>query len=412
VSHAEGAGRDLLTLAERMWTPFGGPDWPVVVSTGPLPASHVPAEEYVVVPDLRRPRFLVPVRAARASRASFSRFNTTSSRRTRVSGYASAVGFGTPAGERVFRSRLVVGIDRTVDRADWSRWLLLAHLQEVLGAADLVAFLPVRRAMPNAKPTMRLFERDGRPLGYAKVGWSEATRAVVENEARALAEVQGHLQRLRAPALTTSGTWHDHVYAVAAPLPPHVGAWTAEPSTTPELLRDIVASGTASRGTLAESGFARRVRTQLEAAGAAEPEAVAVVLEWLGRLEERADVLEFGRWHGDYVPWNLGRSPHGPVAWDWEYSDPDVPVGLDLVHWHFQHRLAPGDGTLAAATAVADREADRLTVLDVERDSAHLVVSAYLLEIFTRAIRMAAAGAGWNPKLYPALLDVARERDR
>jgi hypothetical protein len=56
--------------------------------------------------------------------------------------------------------------------------------------------------------------------------------------------------------------------------------------------------------------------------------------------------------------------------------------------------------------------ADRLTTLDVVPTSVDLVTSLYLLTMFTRAVRMAAEGAGWNPKIYPALLHVASTRDR
>ena len=411
MSAAGAVGTDLKTLAERLWTPVGDPDWPVTVSFDPPPPGHVIAEEYIVVPDLRRPKFLVPVAARSASRAAFSRYLTTSSLRTRALGYVSAAGFGSPVGERVMGARLFVGINSAIPRDEWSRWLLLRHLEEVLGATDLVAYLPVRRAVPNAKPTLRLFERGGRPMGYVKVGWSLATRAVVRNEAAALAAVQNRLRLLRAPQLSASGVWQGNEYAVAAPLPKGVRSYTEEPSTTPQLLLDIAQSGDVSRGPLVDSSFARRVHGDLALASANQPEASEVLLQWLQRLEARPHELDFGRWHGDFVPWNLGRTAAGPVAWDWEYSDPDVPVGFDLVHWHFQHRLSPADGTLVAAMRVADEQAPRLTSLGVAPGSTGQVTSLYLLDMFTRSVRMAAAGAGWNAKFYPAMLDLARTRD-
>jgi hypothetical protein len=49
----------------------------------------------------------------------------------------------------------------------------------------------------------------------------------------------------------------------------------------------------------------------------------------------RHDVT-LGRWHGDWVPWNLARCHRGLVAWDWEYAEPGAPVGLDEVHGAYQ----------------------------------------------------------------------------
>lgn len=402
---------DLLTLTQRVWTPHTDASWPVRVTFDEPPAGHTVVEEYLVVPNLRRPKFLVPVGAPAASRAAFSRYLTTDSLRAQLQGGVAAAAFGSPVGRRVFRSRVFVGIEPSVPRADWASYLLLQHFGEVLGAPDLVAFLPVRRAIPNSKPTMRLFDRSGDPLGYAKVGWSDATRDVVRNEARALVEIHDRLTTLRAPALASAGRWLGNEYAIASPLPAGVGSYRAEPSTTPQLLLDIAASGTTSRAPLAQSSFGARMRNDLKQAAANEPEASDALLGWLQRLERRDDELDFGRWHGDFVPWNLGTTTRGPVAWDWEYSDPDVPVGLDLVHWHFQHRLSPAHGTLADSARTADAEAGRLTTLGVAPEATGLVTSLYLLEVLTRAVRMAAQGAGWNPKLYPALLDFAAARD-
>lgn len=403
--------RDLQTLAQRVWLPRHLDSWPVRVDFGSPPAGWVVAEQYVVVPDVARARFLVPVGSRAASRAAFGSHLTTSSWRTRAFGRAAVAAFGSPLGERVFGDRLTVSVDASVPRAEWAEWLLLPHLADELRTSELVAFLPVRRAIPNAKPTLRLFDDTGMAVGYAKVGWSAATRAVVRNEAAALAEVPTRLRLLDVPRLAAAGAWQGQEYAVAAPLPPGVQPYAQEPSTTPELLRDIAQSGIPSRGPLAGSGFARRVRGELEAAAVEQPQAAELALAWLGRLERHPDVLDFGRWHGDFVPWNLGQLRGRPVAWDWEYSDPDVPVGLDLVHWHFQHRLSPADATLRASVQAADAEQGRLTAVGVAPESTTLVTSLYLLEVCTRAIRMAAAGAGWNPKLYPALLDLARVRD-
>jgi hypothetical protein len=77
------------------------------------------------------------------------------------------------------------------------------------------------------------------------------------------------------------------------------------------------------------------------------------------------------------------------------------------VHWHFQSRLAKSDGTLSVATEAAWRNASQLSQVGVPDEHQRLVVSAYLIEILTRAAQLAGQGAGWNPKLRPEIRDLA-----
>ncbi|PWR12748.1 hypothetical protein DKT68_02545, partial [Micromonospora acroterricola] len=121
--------------------------------------------------------------------------------------------------------------------------------------------------------------------------------------------------------------------------------------------------------------------------------------------------VEFGHWHGDWVPWNLGRHAGRLVAWDWEHSGPDVPVGFDLAHDAFQRSLVLRGEPAAVAAAAADghleRHGERLGLGPAQR---RLVVDAYLVEMWLRTWRLADAGAGWNAALHPALLDVIEKR--
>src|SRR5687768_11637070 len=95
-----GGGRNLDRLVERFWT---GPSaaQSVVVTTGQLPATHVMAEEYVVLPNLARARFLVPVGAAPAVRSAFTSHLSTVSPRSRLYGRLIAAGFRTGAAPQV-----------------------------------------------------------------------------------------------------------------------------------------------------------------------------------------------------------------------------------------------------------------------------------------------------------------------
>jgi hypothetical protein len=415
MSVASGSGAatlpgNLASLVERLWVDERDADWPVIVSTGPLPSSHVAVETYVVWPSLRRPRFLLPVGAPAAVAAAFTRFLTTPSTRARVVGMGLAAGCRAGLTERLFTDRLVVGIDRRVQARDRAEWLLAQRLAEDLDTPDLVAVHPVRRAVPAAKPTLRLFDRRGLPKGYAKVGWSAPTRAMVRAETSALHDLDGGVGIVRAPRALAAGEWQDHSYLVAAPLPPGLQRWHRPPEQMPEAMRRIAATGDAASGTLADSPYLRKVRDRIQASANAEPEAAAALSAWLERLHAHHARLEYGRWHGDWVSWNLGGTDGEAYSWDWEYSDRCVPVGFDLLHWHFQHRLAETDGTVVNATQTLDEVTSRLSVLRVPAENQRLVASLYLLEMLTRALVLAAHGHGWNPKLYPAMLAVVGDR--
>jgi hypothetical protein len=114
-------------------------------------------------------------------------------------------------------------------------------------------------------------------------------------------------------------------------------------------------------------------------------------------------VLRLGRWHGDWVPWNLGVTAAGPVAWDWEDSAPSAPLGFDLLHWHFQRTLAPAGATLEQAADAVRRAAPELSTLGVPAAAHRMVVSLYLIEILTRASHLAAQDCGWDAKISRAL---------
>ncbi len=282
----------------------------------------------------------------------------------------------------------------------------MSHLADELGSNGLQAAMTVRRANPNVKPTLQLFDNTGRPVGYAKVGWSPATREMVRTEARSLDAVRGKLRHVVAPVLVASGSWHDHVYSVSGPLPESLRRWTKPPSADPDILLDIANSAQSEVLPLAESDYCRGLRQHL----ASPSDESRVLSAWLDRLCTQATPLRYGRWHGDWVAWNLGSVNGRVAAWDWEHSAANVPVGFDALHWHFQHTI-PRNGLDAAVLAVDAAEND-LVAMGVSRDAVPLVSSLYLLEMFVRSVRLEAGGGGWNPRLHPHMLSVAQHRDR
>ncbi|RKF26807.1 hypothetical protein [Micromonospora globbae] len=389
-----------------------GDDRVAVTVGGAAPAGHRVAARYAVVPSVSRARFLLPLGAHRATAASLLAYNAL--RPPTVRAVRAALGGLSRIGAagRVFPT-LTVSVPAGVPAAEL---LLTARLAEALGGGPLHAGCGVRPPDPNHKPTLQLFTADGRPRGYAKIGWNCATRPLVTVEAaalRALAGLAGVPDHPATPRLLAEVDWAGQRIAVVEPLPPRVrGVPTSDPPRIAALL------AVARRGRppapprpLAGSPFLARLAAEAARADATGVRGRAVAA--VAALERRhgPTAVEFGHWHGDWVPWNLGRHDGGLVAWDWEHSGRDVPVGFDLAHDAFQRALVlrgePAAAAAAQVDAQLDRYGDRIGLGSAQRRA---VADAYLVEMWLRTWRLADAGAGWNPALHPVLLDVIEKR--
>jgi hypothetical protein len=396
------AAAELASLVEWLWLPPERAHSPVVVTAGRLPHTHRPVEVYAIAPNLQSPRYLLPVGHRLAVAAALATHLASPSATVRAIGTAVAGAWWTGAGELVVRDRLTVGVDRRVPDDKLAEWLLLRRVAEDLGHRDLVAVLPVRGSMPNAKPTARLIDHTGTALGFLKVGWSDATRGLVANETRVLRTLAGRVGDLGVPLVLSSGRFGDLAYLVTSPLPA-VRPLADAPMTTPARLQAIAATGSVGEARLSDSQYLPALRGRLIAAAGAQPGAVTDLGACLSRLTAEPTVLRLGRWHGDWVPWNLGVTAAGPVAWDWEDSAPSAPLGFDLLHWHFERTLAPAGATLEQAADAVRRAAPELSTLGVPAAAHRMVVSLYLIEILTRASHLAAQDCGWDAKISRAL---------
>ncbi|MEU6078197.1 hypothetical protein [Micromonospora sp. NPDC047074] len=380
----------------------------------PPPPGHRAVARYAVVPSLARARFLLPLGAPRATAASLLSYNAL--RPPKVRAVRAALGALARVGavDLAPFPRLTVALPEGVAAGEV---LLAGRLGATLGAASVYAACGVRPPDPNHKPTLQLFAPDGRALGYAKIGWNGATRALVTAEAAALRELPratGAPHHPAAPRLLAEEADAGQVVALVEPLPPAVrGVSAGEPPRVDALL------AVARRGRppapprpLAGSTFAARLAAEAGRAAAGTPDGARAVAAVAALTAGHGDTtVEFGHWHGDWVPWNLGVHAGRLVAWDWEHSGPDVPLGFDLAHDAFQRALVLRGEPAAAAARAVDAHLDRYGAgLGLGPAARRLVADAYLLEMWLRTWRLADAGAGWNAALHPALLDVIEKR--
>ena len=105
--------------------------------------------------------------------------------------------------------------------------------------------------------------------------------------------------------------------------------------------------------------------------------------------------LTFGRWHGDWVEWNLAQADGRLFAWDWAYSAPDVPFGFDLLQFfHLRHRVLRDEAPTVALAHAAEDAGPGLRQLGIPADEVGAVVALHHTEVLLREERARMARSG------------------
>lgn len=333
------------------------------------------------------PRFLVPTSYPDAAPQACLAYLGLRDARTRLA--RGAVGWAL----RARATRLVIGDTYEVDAGPGS---LIAHLEDLLRDDEhepgLAVAVGLGRRDEVWKPTLQVFRPDGTPAAFVKVGLGAVADELVSTEARALAAWGAHPDpRLVVPGLLADTTWNGMRIAVVAPLPDDARRL---PPGVPSAWAVRELDGPAEPQSLVEAAWWRSRRD----ACAHD----ARVDRLLDRIEDRqgAAVGSMARWHGDWVPWNLARCHRGLVAWDWEYSEPGAPVGLDEVHGAFQQAHVAEGRSIAAALDEARHAASSL----VARSTSPTSPAELRARAGTEEAPSPFASARWLTDLHLAML--------
>jgi hypothetical protein len=272
-------------------------------------------------------------------------------------------------GDRLLRDRLrVTGDGESIED----------RLGELLGRRVVVSIgLGSERA--NRKPVLHALSPRGESLAFVKVGDTATARTLIDREAAALGELAGRaLRRLRVPRVLHHGDWRGLGLLVLSALP--TGAFSLRRGVPVAAMAEL--TGDTRGAALATSRFWARF-AGADRAPLADPEQERCFAEVVARVEEAygEEELDFGAWHGDWTPWNMAWHRGLVHLWDWERFDPDVPAGLDLVHYRLQ--TSRGYGSWPDASV--------LEPLRRPGRTAAITVELYLLEL-TRRYLLAAQG--------------------
>jgi hypothetical protein len=378
-----------------------------------VPDGARPVERFIALPGPARPRLLAPLSSGPAASAALRQFNNSMSQHARVGKALLGLGIRSRIARRFLGAEVTILVDGEVGPDRLAEVLLEEHLREVLGRRDLHLAITLGRLRPNAKPVIQVLSGTGHIVAYAKVGWNDLTRRLVRNEARVLESYpRERLGLVRMPELLHHGEWNGLEISLTSPLPHPLlrrGRRSAPPPTgAPRAVAHLLG---VEHEPLGASRYLRSLRAAIEDALAEDP-SIHSVADGLENLERRHGelVLAFGCWHGDWAPWNMASVDGRLFVWDWERSRDPVPVGLDVVHFHFQTAFqSNGRRVREAAQAASAASRAALGSLGVPERAEGAIIPLYLMEIFLRYDEARRAGVLGDETVRAALARAAAE---
>jgi len=374
---------------------------------GQLASGFSVAEQFAMLPAGGGRTFMVSLADRRGSASALTSYNALRTARRRAARRAVGLAIATRTERPLLRGMIDIGTATAAPPSDLADALLSNHLSGLLGGRPVVVAFGGGSG-PYKKPVLQVFGTDGTPLGYVKVGWNDWTRDAVRREAAALRACAAHQGRLGVPALREHGTWRDLELIVTAPMPARVRRPARSGVPDASLIREIGAISVPSAGPMAASSWWAELRARIQS-GVADPATRTRLDTAADRLESAHGELrlEFGRWHGDLVPWNLARIGSQLYAWDWESSAPYAPLGFDALHFHFQIAFVARRRPVAEAAATALRSASPvLAALDVPAEAHSFLGVLHLLELAVRHEEARSSSGAADDRFYPAVLAV------
>jgi hypothetical protein len=343
--------------------------------------------EYVVVPDARRPRLLVPSGSRRVAAAAVRRYAEPQSRAARLKRDAVVATLRTGASALLLRDRI-----RVTGPASES---IDGYLRNALGR-ELAISIHIGPARANRKPVLQLIDPDGDTFGFAKLGTGPLTERLVKAETSALSVLgTAGLTKLTVPQVLHAGQWRGMPILVQSALP----VWLPRAPLTPRRLvaamLDIADCCGFSSGPLATSTYWADLRGRLGAV-ADRSEGAALVSAATRIVASAGDtVLRYGSWHGDWAPWNMANLADALLVWDWERFAQGVPAGFDAVHHELQQRIQSTSDAATAVEATMGRAGELLAPFGVPAEARELTALLYLVDLAARYLtdRQAEAGA-------------------
>ncbi|WP_433300841.1 hypothetical protein ACQP2F_04405 [Actinoplanes sp. CA-030573] len=357
--------------------------WPCRTDGSP----GTPIAEYLVVPDARRPRLLVPAESRKVAAAAVRRYAEPQSRAAKLKRGAVVAAVRTGASAVLLRDRVrVTGpYSSSID----------GYLSERLGR-ELSVSVHIGPARANRKPVLQLIGPEGDTFGFGKLATGPLTQTLVRAETAALtALASSGLTKLTVPRVLHAGEWRGLPVLIQSALP----VWLPRAPLTPRRLvaamLDIAGCCGFTTAALASSPYWHELRARI-AAVSDRPEcaglgpAAELLVKHVGDATFR-----FGAWHGDWAPWNMANLADALLVWDWERFATGVPIGFDAVHHELQRRIQTTGDARDAVEQTVRRSGELLAPFGVPPAEREATALLYLVDLAVRYLtdRQAEAGA-------------------
>ncbi len=344
---------------------------PVVVSIRRRRGRH--AREWLIVPSLRHPSWLLPARLPGASQALLR--HDLGQRKRWLSPLLATLYRHAPLA-RLPLARVRVDVPESVTTIE-------DELYRILGVPVEVC-VRLGRTRVNRALVLQPIDDTGQTVGFVKMAMSDEGERALRAESVNLELVRSlSIHPVIAPEVISLQTWNNHLTLLMTPLLP-VAADEQTHMPEREMLNFAMSSGRTTLP-LGRSPAVARLRRDIESlpTGNAQEQLGAAISRLLERYGDR--LLPFGCWHGDWVPWNMAWAGARVQLWDWEHFEEGVPVGWDILHYQAQH-LRNSQGTqerdeqqwLEASRALLRR------TLELDADDSEAVILSYLLQINVR----------------------------
>jgi hypothetical protein len=373
-------------------------------SRGGLPGRPRGQErEFILLLGSSRPRLLIPAAAAPGA-AAVRGYGEPGSARARLGARALSLAMASGIGGAVLRRRIRVSARAPTPSS-----------RSPCGARRRRPGEPVPRSCrANRKPVLQLLSPQA-STGFAKIGTSPLTRALVQAERDALIRLgRAGLSGVTVPEVLHFGEWRDLKVLVLSALPVRQRRRPVNGAALAAAMNSVACVGGLRREPLATGSYRRRLTGRLAAADrSAERDTLLGALDTLSARAGDAQLV-LGSWHGDWTPWNMASTSDGLLVWDWERFTDGVPLGFDALHYRLQKDVVPGRREPRAAAAGCIQGAPlALGGFGLGAAEARITATLYLADLATRylADRQAQAGAllgapgAW---LIPAITDHVR----
>lgn len=368
------------TDTARPWVETVAALWPGAEVAFPAAPDAGGGRELCFLPNAAAPRLLLPAGSPGVAAAALRRYShdLTVRQRAARAGAAAAARTGLPGRALHDRIRISGGGESVEDR-----------LSALLGRRVVVT-IGLGPARANRKPILHVLTPKGRQVAFVKVGDNDATRALIADEAAALAHLaERSLPGIDVPRVLHHGEWNGMTLLVLSALPTTARGWRPRRTAPVDAMRTLFAVDGVTRAPYTESAFWTELADTPRVLD--DPDRSARLAAVIGKLAAAhgGPALDFGAWHGDWTPWNMAWHRGTLRLWDWERFERGVPAGFDLLHYRLQEATRqPGPSPYARRPATA---AAMLAPLGVSGPAAEATLDLYLLALCCRYLR---AGAG------------------